>query len=67
MMRGHELGQIKRRAASPTCCSSTAIRWPTSPSCRSAHGILAVMKDGVFHAAAADQGGAQTRWSASVA
>ena len=48
MMQGDELGQI-REGASPTCCWSTAIRSPTSPSCSTRSSCSAIMKDGTFH------------------
>ena len=47
-----------RTATSPTCCWSTATRSPTSRSCATRSGILAVMKDGVVRQGARDRGAA---------
>ena len=38
-----------RKASSPTCCWSTAIRWPTSRMLQDQAKLLAIMKDGEFH------------------
>ncbi len=48
MMKGEELGQI-RKGAWPTSCWSTAIRSATSRILRDPRKMLAVMKDGVFY------------------
>ena len=66
MMQGKRARARSRRATSPTCCWWTAIRSPTSRSCRTATKLLAIMKDGVFHKEPGDplargRAGAQTR------
>ena len=45
MGRGHELGTVAP-ASSPICWWSTATPSPTSPSSRTGHDLLAIMKDG---------------------